>query len=394
MPVAFFDTVSGISGDMVLGAAVSLGVDLDQLSSMLATMPIGRFQLTQRSVKRNSIAAVKIDVKCDEHEHQHRTISEINSIIDAGSFSEGVKLRAKQIFQIIAEAESAVHGVSVDQLHFHEVGAVDSIVDIVGIAIAFEKLGIEQAYSSPVRLGRGFADTQHGKIPIPAPGTLQILRGYPIEFVDIPFELTTPTGAAILRAYSEGLYDEKEAVIEQIGYGAGTIEIPGIPNLFRLMVGSIVPRIEREEIFIVETNIDDMNPQLYPFIIERLMEIGAYDAFLVPIIMKKGRPGILLSAMADRNNLDNIVQTIYKETSTLGVRIHPIDRRKLSRIIREVKTSFGVVRVKEVEIEGRQRLLPEYEECRRIAKERSMPLLAVYKELETELYAMSSLKIS
>lgn len=394
MPVAFFDTISGISGDMVLGAAVSLGVDLDQLSSMLATMPIGRFQLTQRSVKRNSIAAVKIDVKCDEHEHQHRTISEINSIIDAGSFSEGVKLRAKQIFQIIAEAESAVHGVSVDQLHFHEVGAVDSIVDIVGIAIAFEKLGIEQAYSSPVRVGRGFADTQHGKIPIPAPGTLQILRGYPIEFVDIPFELTTPTGAAILRAYSEGLYDEKEAVIEQIGYGAGTIEIPGIPNLFRLMVGSIVPRIEREEIFIVETNIDDMNPQLYPFIIERLMEIGAYDAFLVPIIMKKGRPGILLSAMADRNNLDNIVQTIYKETSTLGVRIHPIDRRKLSRIIREVKTSFGVVRVKEVEIEGRQRLLPEYEECRRIAKERSMPLLAVYKELETELYAMSSLKIS
>ena len=394
MPVAFFDTISGISGDMVLGAAVSLGVDLDQLSSMLATMPIGRFQLTQRSVKRNSIAAVKIDVKCDEHEHQHRTISEINSIIDAGSFSEGVKLRAKQIFQIIAEAESAVHGVSVDQLHFHEVGAVDSIVDIVGIAIAFEKLGIEQAYSSPVRVGRGFADTQHGKIPIPAPGTLQILRGYPIEFVDIPFELTTPTGAAILRAYSEGLYDEKEAVIEQIGYGAGTIEIPGIPNLFRLMVGSIVPRIEREEIFIVETNIDDMNPQLYPFIIERLMEIGAYDAFLVPIIMKKGRPGILLSAMADRNNLDNIVQTIYKETSTLGVRIHPIDRRKLSRTIREVKTSFGVVRVKEVEIEGRQRLLPEYEECRRIAKERSMPLLAVYKELETELYAMSSLKIS
>jgi len=394
MPVAFFDTISGISGDMVLGAAVSLGVDLDQLSSMLATMPIGRFQLTQRSVKRNSIAAVKIDVKCDEHEHQHRTISEINSIIDAGSFSESVKLRAKQIFQIIAEAESAVHGVSVDQVHFHEVGAVDSIVDIVGIAIAFEKLGIEQAYSSPVRVGRGFADTQHGKIPIPAPGTLQILRGYPIEFVDIPFELTTPTGAAILRAYSEGLYDEKEAVIEQIGYGAGTIEIPGIPNLFRLMVGSIVPRIEREEIFIVETNIDDMNPQLYPFIIERLMEIGAYDAFLVPIIMKKGRPGILLSAMADRNNLDNIVQTIYKETSTLGVRIHPIDRRKLSRIIREVKTSFGVVRVKEVEIEGRQRLLPEYEECRRIAKERSMPLLAVYKELETELYAMSSLKIS
>ena len=394
MPVAFFDTISGISGDMVLGAAVSLGVDLDQVSSMLATMPIGRFQLTQRSVKRNSIAAVKIDVKCDEHEHQHRTISEINSIIDAGSFSESVKLRAKQIFQIIAEAESAVHGVSVDQVHFHEVGAVDSIVDIVGIAIAFEKLGIEQAYSSPVRVGRGFADTQHGKIPIPAPGTLQILRGYPIEFVDIPFELTTPTGAAILRAYSEGLYDEKEAVIEQIGYGAGTIEIPGIPNLFRLMVGSIVPRIEREEIFIVETNIDDMNPQLYPFIIERLMEIGAYDAFLVPIIMKKGRPGILLSAMADRNNLDNIVQTIYKETSTLGVRIHPIDRRKLSRIIREVKTSFGVVRVKEVEIQGRQRLLPEYEECRRIAKERSMPLLAVYKELETELYAMSSLKIS
>jgi len=394
MPVAFFDTISGISGDMVLGAAVSLGVDLDQVSSMLATMPIGRFQLTQRSVKRNSIAAVKIDVKCDEHEHQHRTISEINSIIDAGSFSEGVKLRAKQIFQIIAEAESAVHGVSVDQVHFHEVGAVDSIVDIVGIAIAFEKLGIEQAYSSPVRVGRGFADTQHGKIPIPAPGTLQILRGYPIEFVDIPFELTTPTGAAILRAYSEGLYDEKEAVIEQIGYGAGTIEIPGIPNLFRLMVGSIVPRIEREEIFIVETNIDDMNPQLYPFIIERLMEIGAYDAFLVPIIMKKGRPGILLSAMADRNNLDNIVQTIYKETSTLGVRIHPIDRRKLSRTIREVKTSFGVVRVKEVEIQGRQRLLPEYEECRRIAKERSMPLLAVYKELETELYAMSSLKIS
>jgi len=394
MPVAFFDTISGISGDMVLGAAVSLGVDLDQVSSMLATMPIGRFQLTQRSVKRNSIAAVKIDVKCDEHEHQHRTISEINSIIDAGSFSESVKLRAKQIFQIIAEAESAVHGVSVDQVHFHEVGAVDSIVDIVGIAIAFEKLGIEQAYSSPVRVGRGFADTQHGKIPIPAPGTLQILRGYPIEFVDIPFELTTPTGAAILRAYSEGLYDEKEAVIEQIGYGAGTIEIPGIPNLFRLMVGSIVPRIEREEIFIVETNIDDMNPQLYPFIIERLMEIGAYDAFLVPIIMKKGRPGILLSAMADRNNLDNIVQTIYKETSTLGVRIHPIDRRKLSRTIREVKTSFGVVRVKEVEIQGRQRLLPEYEECRRIAKERSMPLLAVYKELETELYAMSSLKIS
>ncbi|HXG00134.1 MAG TPA: nickel pincer cofactor biosynthesis protein LarC [Bacteroidota bacterium] len=388
MKIAYLDTVGGIAGDMTLAAFVSAGLSLDELQSELKKLPLDGFELIGKHVMRNSISAVQIDVVISHAPHYHRHLKDINALIDTSELSPRVKDTAKSIFYVIGEAEAKIHNTTLEKIHFHEVGALDSIVDIVGVAICLEKFGIECVYTSPIRLGSGgLIATQHGTMPTPAPATVEILKGYPTVLTDIPEELTTPTGAAIVRALSSGLLRDETLRIDAIGYGAGTKEIPRIPNLLRVVVGELESPDEHEQIVTVETNIDDMNPQVYPYIIEKLLAAGAHDAYLVPIIMKKGRPGILLSAMVGKSKLDAVIHLLYTQTSTLGVRIQDIGRRKLPRREVELRTQFGQVRAKAIVRDGREVIVPEFEECRRIAEERGLPVVEVQQLLMRELNA-------
>jgi len=390
MKIAYFDTVGGIAGDMTMAAFVSAGVPLESLQAELRKLGIGGFELSAQHVRRSSVDCVHIDVIAPGAQHAHRHLKDITALLEASTLSAGVKEKARSVFRVIADAEARIHGTTPEKVHFHEVGALDSIVDVVGSAICLEQCGIEAVYSSPVRLGSGgFIDTQHGRMPVPAPATLEILKGYPTVLTSIAHELTTPTGAAIMRALSAGLLDEEHFRVSSIGYGAGTNEFAEIPNFLRVMIGTLDAPLEQEDVMIVETNIDDMNPQTYPFVIEQLLAAGAHDAYLVPIIMKKGRPGILLSAMASRTHLDAVVEVMYRETSTIGLRIQKTGRRKLPRRHVEAVTSLGRVKAKAVLRDGREIITPEYEECKRIAQERNIPLLEVMKTLENELKGTS-----
>ena len=386
MTIAYLDTVGGIAGDMTMAAFVSAGVPLAVLSEGLGRLGLGGFELAAKHVKRSSVDAVHIDVVTTEDPHVHRNLGDVTAILEGSTLSGLVKERALSVFRVLAEAEAHIHATTPERVHFHEVGALDSIVDVVGSAICMEACGIEAVYSSPVRLGSGgFIQTRHGRMPVPAPATLEILRGYPTVLTNVPHELTTPTGAALIRALSSGTLDDERLRPTAIGYGAGTNEFAELPNFLRVIIGTLDPVLEQEEILIVETNIDDMNPQAYPYIIELLLRAGAHDAYLVPVIMKKGRPGILLSVMTPRRHMAAVSDVLYRETSTIGLRIHKTGRRKLPRRHLEAATSFGTVKAKAVLRDGREIVTPEYEECRRIASERNLPLLDVMKILEKEL---------
>lgn len=389
MKIAYFDTVGGIAGDMTMAACVSAGLPIDVLSEELRKLGIGGFEIVGSHVRRNAVDAVHIDVLVSNEPHIHRDMQGISSLIDRSSLSPRIKERAKSIFSVIAAAEARVHNTTVEKVHFHEVGALDSIVDIVGTSICLEYLGIERVYSSPVRLGSGgMIRTQHGLLPSPAPATIEILKGYPVVLTDIPEELTTPTGAGIIKALSFGTMSTDILLPEAIGYGAGTREFADIPNFLRVIVGELQADVDRDEVAIVETNIDDMNPQVYPVLIEQLLAAGALDAYLIPVIMKKGRPGILLSVLVGQAGLDAITEIIYRLTTTIGLRILNAGRRKLPRRLLEVQTSFGRVKAKAVIRNGVELITPEFEECRRIASEKGIPLPEVMKILEREITGM------
>ncbi len=388
MKLLYFDTVAGISGDMTLGALVSAGVRLDDLARELRKLTLTGYELTARHIQRSGISATKIDVIVSEPPKYHRHLRNIYELIDNSSLNDRVRDRAKRTFYEVALAEAKVHNSTVEKIHFHEVGAVDSLVDIVGTAICLELLGVEQIYSSPVKLGHGgFVKTEHGNLPIPTPATLEILKGYPTILTDIPHELTTPTGAAIIKALSAGTLSMERIRLDAVGYGTGTRDLGEIPNVLRVLLGRIGPGYAHDEIISVETNIDDMNPEIHPYVIEKLLAAGAHDAYIIPILMKKGRPGVLLSALVERGKLDAILDILFRETTTLGVRIQPIERRKLQRTQKRVTTSFGPVTVKSILRDGREQLVPEFEECKRVAVERNLPLAEVYRILERELKA-------
>ncbi len=408
MNIAYFDTFAGISGDMTLGAFIHAGVPLEHLQQELAKLGVQGYSLHSRIIERSAISAVKIDVETEnehhshneeanehhhhkEHshshrEHSHRSLTDILSLIKASKLPARVQNRAEKIFTVIGEAEAKIHNTTIEKIHFHEVGAVDSIVDIVGASICFEYFGIEKLYSSPIRIGSGgFVNTQHGTMPIPTPATVEILQGYPTVLTDIPHELTTPTGAGIIKALSSGTLSLEMLNVKSIGYGAGTKELTQVPNLLRVFIGELHQAYEHDELVSVETNIDDMNPEVYPFVIEQLLANGAHDAYLIPVIMKKGRPGIVLSALVNRGKLDNALKIIFTQTTTLGVRIQPVERRKLQRGSKTITTRFGEVKVKTVITDGTERLVPEFEECKRIAVEKNIPLKDVYRQIESEL---------
>jgi len=394
--IAYLDIVGGISGDMTLGAFVHAGVPIEYLREELSNIHLHGYHLECRQEMRNAMSGIKIDVVTEEHahdhhhhqpHHEHRGLRDILEMIENSTLPARVKERAAKIFTVIGEAEAKVHDTTLDKIHFHEVGAVDSIVDIVGSCICLEYFGIDALYTSPVKLGSGgTVTTQHGVMPIPTPATIEILRGYPTALTAIPFELTTPTGAGIVKALSSGTLDMERLLVKSIGYGYGTREIPQIPNLLRVFVGELEPLYHHDELVTVECNIDNMNPEILPFVIERLLGSGAHDAYIIPVIMKKGRPGHLLSVLVNRGALDPILQIVFAETTTLGVRIQPVERKKLVRTSKVVPTRFGDMKVKLIVFDGKERLAPEYEECKRIALEKNIPLIEVYRAVEAELH--------
>jgi hypothetical protein len=391
MRIAYLDTIAGISGDMTLGAFISAGVKLEQLQNELLKVNLTGYELKTETVTRSGISAVKLNVVVHKEPHYHRHLKDIYTIIDASTLNDKIKDNAKKIFLELAKAEASVHDTTIEKIHFHEVGAVDAIVDIVGTAICLDILNIEKVFSSPVKLGNGgFVETEHGRMPIPTPATVELLKNYPTVLTDIPFELTTPTGASIVKALSNGIISFENILVKSIGYGAGSRDLGEVPNLLRIFIAELLPTTTDEDVVIIETNIDDLNPEIYPYVIEKLLIAGAHDAYLIPIIMKKGRPGILLSAMAAKSNLRDIVNIIFQQTTTLGVRIQELHRKTLLRSSKTVRTSFGDIKVKAIQVDGIERLTPEFEECKRIADEKNIPIIEVYKIFEKELSSFTT----
>lgn len=390
MTIAYFDTIAGIAGDMTMASLIAAGVPVDQLQAGLQNLGVPGFELAVRHVRRSAIDAVQCEVVITDQPHYHRHLKDILAIIERSALSTGVRERATAIFTVLARAEAKVHNTTIEKIHFHEVGALDSIVDIIGTCIGLEILGVERIYSSPVRLGcGGIIRTEHGMMPTPAPATAEILQDYPVVLTAVPAELTTPTGAAIIRALSTGTLTDETIRIRSVGYGAGTKEFEQLPNLLRVVIGELDGDQQRDASVVLETNIDDMNPQLYPFIIDRLLEAGAHDAYLVPVVMKKGRPGILLSVLTDPSRVDAVSAVILRETTSIGLRVQTVGRRKLPRRAVMAHTSLGTVRAKSVERDGVTVVTAEYEECKRIAIERNMPVAEVMRILNTELRSSS-----
>lgn len=390
MKILYFDTIAGISGDMTNAALIHAGMPLEFLKDELKKISLDGYKIETETVVVNGITAIRFKVEIvKEIKHNHTHLNTIVNLIDSSSLSKRIKERAIKIFNTIGESEAKVHNIPIEKIHFHEVGAIDSIVDIVGSCIGLEFFNIDAIYSSPIKLGSGGTiKTDHGVMPIPAPATLEILKNYSVQLTEIPFELTTPTGAGIIKALSRGVLSNEEISINHIGFGAGTNQISQLPNLLRVAIGNIDSNFEQDEVIVLEANIDNLNPELFPFVIEKSLVNGALDAFYQPITMKKGRQGTLLTLIAPREKINLLQRLIFEETTTIGIRSYKVERKKLERSARTLKTSFGDTIVKIVVLDKKEKIVPEFEECKRISVEFKIPLKEVYARLEKELNLM------
>ena len=378
MRLLYLDCVAGISGDMTLGALVDAGADADGLRAALAPLPLEPFSIDFHEVDAGGIRATRAVVRC-ESAHVVRTYASIRALLDQAALPDDARGLAQRIFARLAEAEGAVHGRPVEHVTFHEVGAVDSIVDIVGTACAITMLGIDRAYCSAVPTGMGMMRTEHGALPIPAPAVVELLRGAPIYSKNTPAELTTPTGAAILATLAEGFGGLPPMTIEAVGYGAGSRELD-FPNVLRVFVGAEATTAHRFDAdasteVVLETNVDDVSPEVMAHVVDRLLDAGAQDAWLTPIIMKKGRPAATISALCTSEREPALRDILFRESGTLGVRATTVEKRALERSILDVETPHGRVRVKIGFLDGRAvTLAPEYEDCARLAGETGVPV--------------------
>jgi uncharacterized protein (TIGR00299 family) protein len=379
MRVLYFDAFSGLSGDMTVGAMLDLGLPLETLREGLAALPLEGYSVSAAKRHVNGIAATKFDVNVAVRQHSHRPFRQIRKIIEGSSLHAAVRGTALAIFERLARAEAHVHGTEPDDVQFHEVGAVDSIVDIVGAALGYTWLGIERAYVSTLPLGSGIVNSQHGRIPVPGPATAELLRGFPVRPGDGEEEILTPTGAAIVAALATP-GPVAEMRIEKVGYGAGEKKLKDRPNLLRLVVGEHGTKTAADSLFVIETNIDDYNPEFYDHLMERLFDAGARDVYLAPVHMKKNRPGIVLSILATEPDMEMLTGIVLSETSAIGVRYHPVQRVILQREVRQVQTPYGEVRVKVAQgPDGRANLAPEYEDCKRVARASNVPIKLVHQ---------------
>jgi len=385
--LAYFDCFAGISGDMTLGALVDLGVPVDWLQNELSRLPLTGYQMSTRPVMRSGIQATGVRVEI-QNAGDSRNYKKIRSLLEDCVLSDRVKSTSLAVFERLARAEADIHGCAIEEVHFHEVGGVDAIVDIVGSALCLEKLGITEVMASPLPVGSGFVDCQHGRLPVPAPATIEILKDVPLYGTDVVAELVTPTGAAIIACLAESFGPLPPVHIKKIGYGAGQRELTDRPNLLRILLGTAADttdNLQTEHISILETCIDDMNPEFFGFLMERLYADGALDVYWIPVHMKKNRPGTLVQVLCREDRKDALIQRLLSETTSLGVRYYQAARRMLAREQVTVRTSFGEVRMKRVtDPGGGRRLVPEYDVCREIALRRNIPLRSVYETIAKE----------
>jgi uncharacterized protein (TIGR00299 family) protein len=393
--LAYFDCFSGISGDMTLGALIDLGVPVQWLKDQLSRMPLADFDVAVSPVQRHGIQSASVRVVISDNKSS-RNYSDIRSLIENCPLSDAVKSTSLKIFKKLGEAEAHIHDCLLDQVHFHEVGGVDAIVDVVGTALGLEYLGIKKIMASHIPLGSGFVNCSHGKLPVPAPATLIILEGVPVYGTDIPHELVTPTGAAIITSLAQRFEPMPEMVITGIGYGAGQRDMADRPNLLRIILSAepeaaagLNGESQEDQISIVETCIDDMNPELFGYLMDRLFEDGALDVYWIPVYMKKNRPGTMLQVLCKDDTRERLIDRVLSETTTTGVRYYQSKRRLLWREQFEVKTTFGVISLKRIkDPQGNFRLAPEYEMCRKIAIEKKIPLRVVYDAITSETAKM------
>jgi pyridinium-3,5-bisthiocarboxylic acid mononucleotide nickel chelatase len=380
MKILCYDCFSGISGDMNLGAMIDLGIEESYLINELNKLNLKGWELIIQKEQRHGIRGTKVTVKQTVHEHAHRHLSDIDKIITGSDLAAKTKELSRKIFMKIATAEAYVHGISLEHVHFHEVGAIDSIIDIVGAAICFDALNVDRVYVSTVELGGGFVDCDHGKLPVPAPATAEIIKDIPVKKGGVDFEATTPTGAAILAALGTDFNPGLAFKIEKTAYGVGQKDHPDIPNLLRVFLGetSFVSDPGHDALCL-ECNIDDMNPEFFEYISERLFNAGASDVFCSNIIMKKGRPGIVLNVLCETGLADTVKSIIFSETTSLGIRTFPFKKETLSRKFETITTIYGDITVKRSFYKGKEvSFKPEYDECRKIASGKGIPVKEVY----------------
>jgi hypothetical protein len=390
--IAYIDCQSGISGDMFLGALVDAGVSLKELEKGLSKLRLKGYKLSAKRVKRRGFRATKVDVEIQGargRRQEAKTWRDVKKTIEVSKLPDRIKQKGLRIFRRLFQAEAKVHGKGFERVHLHELGAVDCMVDIFGTLIGLALLGIEEIYSSPLNLGRGFIDSEHGRIPVPGPATLELLKGKPVYSTDLSFELTTPTGALLISSLARGFGSIPLINVNCTGIGAGSMDFNEQPNILRIIIGEKI-RDQQEEIIVIETNIDDMNPQAYEYVMDRLFKAGALDVSLTNVIMKKGRPGVKLTVLCPQEYMDELIRLIFMETTTIGLRFYGAGRKILKRKTEVVETRFGRVGVK-VSWLGDEiiRVSPEYRDCLRIAKRLGMPLLDVMREITSFLTADS-----
>ncbi len=380
MRTAYFDCFSGASGDMILGALIDAGLSPQRLREELKRLRIPTVRLKVRKVLKQGISGTQVIVEGRNEKRSHRNLKEVLRIIKRSRVETEVKEKSEEIFKRIASVEAKIHQIPMEEVHFHELGGLDSIVDIVGSVWGIRELGIEKIHVSKVNVGAGFVKCEHGILPIPAPATLSLMEGKPIYSSGVERELLTPTGAALLATLGSEFGSMPRINVERIGYGAGRDDLPH-PNLLRLVVGTSESTSGKETVAVIETNIDDMNPQFYDYVMEKLLAMEVLEVFITPVLMKKNRPGHLLTVICSSEKLPSVAKFLFKETTTLGLRWHEEEREKTDREILPLRTKYGRIRFKWARWEGRiVNLSPEYDDCKRVALERGVPLKDVFEE--------------
>ena len=389
--ILYFDCFSGISGDMTIGALLDTGIDQDEFVNKLNRIGVDGFRIEIKKKQVKTIVGTDFNVIIDHcHDPVKRNLSDVEKIIEESGLDESVIDLSKKIFKKIALAEATVHGTRVEDVHFHEVGAVDSIVDIIGTALCIEMLHVERIVSSPIHLGTGSVECNHGVLPVPVPATVEILKETPLYSTGVKGELVTPTGAAIIKTIADDFDFMPQMEIEKIGYGTGKRDY-GITNVLRVFLGKErkISKGITEKLIMLETNIDDMNPEIHSYLVPLLFKKGALDVFLTNIIMKKGRPATMLSVLSRYEDYHELEDIILRETTTLGMRKYPVERDCLERKTITIATQFGEVTVKSAYKDGRLiKIAPEYEECKRIALEKRLPLRIVYDSIIKETFGL------
>src|SRR5437773_27048 len=386
MRVVYFDCPSGAAGDMIMASLLDAGVPVAALRTELGKLALEGWELRAREVMKGVFRATKVDVEIDRGAHRYqRSLRDILEILERSALAPSVKERAARIFTRLADAEARVHGTDRESVHFHEVGAVDAIVDVTGAVLALDLAGVQAVHVSALPIGGGHVGGAHGRIPIPGPGTAELLRGFPVVDTGVRAELVTPTGAAILTTLAASAGRMPAMTVDAIGYGAGTMDLPGTPNILRCFVGETAEPGGDETVLQVETTIDDMSPQLYEPLVERLFEAGALDVFLTPVVMKKGRPGVVLTALAPHDRLDAVSRVLFEESPTIGVRWSERRRSRLAREVVTLPTAYGVIPFKVSRLAGRVvTVTPEFAEVLRLAREKALPVREVLDQARAD----------